>query len=203
MAQIFITKNNLMAQKKSLALAKLGFDLLDKKRSILVREMLSMAQRASTIQKEIDVAYVQAYSALAQASITIGDCAAFAQCVPVEDSVSIRVRSVMGVELPEITFEERTPHLYYGLDGTSTQLDEAYLTFEKVKRLTVEIAQIQTDVMRLADTIKKTQKRTNALRNIMIPRFVSTIKFISDELEEKEREDFSRLKVIKQYKEKQ
>ena len=55
---------------------------------------------------------------------------------------------------------------------------------------------------RLADSIKKTQKRANALKNIMIPRFEETVKFISDAIDEKEREDFSRLKVIKHQKEK-
>ena len=48
--------------------------------------------------------------------------------------------------------------------------------------------------------IKKTQKRANALKNIIIPRYTSTVKYITDSLEEKEREDFSRLKVIKAQK---
>ena len=189
-----------MQQKKSLELAKLGYDLMDKKRNILVHEMMSMAQKASTIQKDIEIAYVQAYAALERAYITIGDCAAFAECIPVDNSVEIKVRSVMGVEIPEISIGESEPHIYYGLNGTDTQLDEAYVLFDKVKRLTVELAEIETGVMRLADAIKKTQKRTNALSNIMIPRFTATIKFISDALDEKEREDFSRLKVIKRQK---
>ena len=48
----------------------------------------------------------------------------------------------------------------------------------------------------------KTQKRANALKNIMIPRFEETVKFISDALDEKDREEFSRLKVIKKKKQK-
>lgn len=199
-AQIFVTKNNLMRQKKSLELANLGYDLMDKKRNILVREMLSMAQKASAIQKDIEIAYVQAYAALERANITIGDCSAFAQCIPVDNSVEIKVHSVMGVEIPEITIGESTQHIYYGLNGTDSQLDEAYILFNKVKKLTVELAEIETGVIRLADAIRKTQKRTNALSNIMIPKLASTIKFISDALDEKEREDFSRLKVIKSQK---
>lgn len=203
MAQIFITKNNLMAQKKSLELAKLGYDLMDKKRNILVREMLALADKASAIQKDIQTAYVQAYAALEKATVTLGDCSVYAQCVPVEKSVSLKLRSVMGVELPEISIEKQTPHIYYGMNETNSQLDEALIQFEKVKYLTVELAQIESGVMRLADAIKKTQKRTNALSNIMIPKFTSTIKFISDALDEKEREDFTRLKVIKRQKENQ
>ena len=193
MAQIFITKNNLMAQKKSLDLAKLGYDLMDRKRNILVREMMSLAQKAATIQKDISAAYVQAYDALEKAFITLGDCTVYAECIPVDDSVSMKLRSVMGVELPEISIEKTDRYNYYGLN-------EAYIQFDRVKYLTVELAQVESNVMRLADAIKKTQKRTNALSNIMIPKFTSTIKFISDALDEKEREDFSRLKVIKRQK---
>lgn len=200
MAQIFITKNNLMAQKKSLDLAKLGYDLMDRKRNILVREMMSLAQKAATIQKDISAAYVQAYDALEKAFITLGDCTVYAECIPVDDSVSMKLRSVMGVELPEISIEKTDRYNYYGLNETNSQLDEAYIQFDRVKYLTVELAQVESNVMRLADAIKKTQKRTNALSNIMIPKFTSTIKFISDALDEKEREDFSRLKVIKRQK---
>ncbi len=201
MAQVFITKNNLTAQKKSLDLAKLGYDLMDKKRNILVREMLTLAEKASTIQKDIDTAYVQAYAALEKATVTLGDCSKYAQCVPIDDSVSLKIRSVMGVELPELSIESNLPYIYYGMNDTNSQLDEAFYQFEKVKKLTVELAQIESGVIRLADAIKKTQKRTNALSNIMIPKFTSTIKFISDALDEKEREDFTRLKVIKRQKE--
>ena len=87
------------------------------------------------------------------------------------------------------------------MNETNSQLDEAYIQFNRVKYLTVELAQVESNVMRLADAIRKTQKRTNALSNIMIPKFTSTIKFISDALDEKEREDFTRLKVIKRRKE--
>ena len=76
-----------MAQKKSLELAKLGYDLMDRKRNILVREMMTLVEQASTIQKDIDAAYVQAYSALEKAFVTLGDCMGYARCVPVDDSV--------------------------------------------------------------------------------------------------------------------
>ena len=190
-----------MAQKKSLELAKLGYDLMDRKRNILVREMMTLVEQASTIQKDIDAAYVQAYSALEKAFVTLGDCMGYARCVPVDDSVELKVRSVMGVELPEISIKKETPHIYYGMNETNSQLDEAYIQFNRVKYLTVELAQVESNVMSLADAIRKTQKRTNALSNIMIPKFTSTIKFISDALDEKEREDFTRLKVIKRRKE--
>ena len=191
MAQVFPTKSNLMSTKKSLELAKLGYDLLDRKRNILVHEMMQLIDKASKIQQEIDETYSKAYLALQRANVTLGMCAEFAQAIPVDNSLNIDLRSVMGVELPVVTLGEDKPGMYYGLNATNSMLDEAYLSFVEVKRMTA----------RLADAIKKTQKRANALNNIMIPQFTATIKYITEALEEKEREDFSRLKVIKSQRE--
>lgn len=199
-SQVFPTKNNLMATKKSLALANLGYDLMDRKRNILVREIMSLLEKSKTIQNDINIAYAAAYEALDKAHLTMGNCSDCANCIPVDNSLRISVRSVMGVELPSISIGEADRSFYYGLNATNSMLDEAYIHFDEVKRLTVQLAEIESNVIRLADAIKKTQKRTNALSNIMIPKFTSTIKYISDALDEKEREDFSRLKFIKKQK---
>ena len=76
----------------------------------------------------------------------------------------------------------------------------ARLAFEKVKELTLKLSMIENSAYRLAAAIKKTQKRANALKNITIPHYMQLSKDISDALEEKEREEFTRLKVIKQRK---
>ncbi|MBS4969492.1 MAG: V-type ATP synthase subunit D, partial [Lachnospiraceae bacterium] len=78
--------------------------------------------------------------------------------------------------------------------------DVARLAFEKVKELTLKLSMIENSAYRLAAAIKKTQKRANALKNITIPHYMQLSKDISDALEEKEREEFTRLKVIKQRK---
>ena len=200
--QIAPTKNNLMAAKKSLKLARMGYDLLGRKKNILVREIMERMQEASDIQEKVEQAYAEAYEALQKAHLFMGACMDYARSVPLDDSMELVVRSVMGVELPVITMaENKKPELYYGIGDTSSQLDEAYLAFEKVKYLTVRLAEIESNVLRLAEAISKTQTRTNALNNIMIPRLSDNIKFISDALDEKDREDFSRLKVLKSARE--
>lgn len=191
------TKNNLIAAKKSLSLAATGYDLMDKKKNILVREIMGMLERAATIQSEIESTYKKAYDALVTAQLAMGDCMTAAKNIPIDDSLNVVYRSVMGAELPQNTISPSDPNPTYGLYQTDSKLDEAYREFLKVKTLTVELAQIETSVYRLTDAIKKTQKRTNALGNIMIPKLTETIKTISDALDEKEREDFSRLKVLK------
>ena len=59
------------------------------------------------------------------------------------------------------------------------------------------MAEVEISIYRLAQAIKKAQKRANALKNIVIPDLDNTIRFITEALEEKEREEFVRLKVIK------
>ncbi|MDR1253473.1 MAG: V-type ATP synthase subunit D [Oscillospiraceae bacterium] len=198
-AQTVPTKGNLIAIKKSLGLAKTGFDLLDKKRNILVRELMTLIDHANEIQDIIDSSYSKAYLALQNANITLGICEELACTVPIDDTLKLSYRSVMGVEIPIVSIEETsTDQVPFGLLSSSSALDEAYLLFLKVKQLTAKLAEIENSIYRLAKSIKKTQKRANALKNIIIPKFHKTLKFISDTLEEKDREDFSRLKVIKE-----
>ena len=76
-------------------------------------------------------------------------------------------------------------------------LDEACQQFEKVKELTIRLAEVENSAYRLAYNIQKTQKRANALSNITIPKYENRAREIQEYLEEKEREEFTRLKVIK------
>ena len=196
----FPTKGNLMLAKNSLALAKQGYDLMDKKRNILIREMMLLIDRAAEIQSQIDSCYAEAYQALQRANVAHGVCDDIAASVPVENGLELTVRSVMGVEIPLVKLEAQPVELSYGYMFTSSLVDEAYIKFDRVKKLTAELAEVENSVYRLATAVNKTQKRANALKNIIIPRFTGTVKYITDALEEKEREDFSRLKVIKAQK---
>ncbi len=196
--QIAPTKGNLMLTKKSYNLAKLGFELLDRKRNILVREMMALIERAKEIQEKIDVTYNKAFTTLKKAHIALGVCEELAQSVPEQKGLSVTFRSVMGVEIPIVRFtEQEETGIPFGLYNSNSDLDKAYSCFKEVSRLTAGLAEVETSVYLLANAIKKTQKRANALKNIMIPKFEAQIKSITEALEEKEREEFSRLKVIK------
>ena len=195
--QVFPTKGNLMKLKKSLALARVGYDLLDRKRNILIRETMSLIDRAGSIQTEINERYINGYKALQTANIDLGIVEEYARSVPVENGLGVSSRSVMGVEIPTVTLNSSGVKNYFGYRKTSFQLDKAYIEFDNVKRRTAELAEIENSVYRLAEGIRKTQKRANALKNIVIPRFETQIKAITAALDEKEREEFSRLKVIK------
>lgn len=194
------TKGNLIAAKNSLRLAKQGYNLMDKKRNILIRELMEMIESAKSIQYEIDETFRTAYRCLETANIEMGITSVMeaAQAIPVEDSVRIKVRSIMGTEIPYVEYDRSSNHApVYAFLNSRESLDKARESFIKVKDLTIRLAMVENSAYRLAMNIKKTQKRTNALQNITIPATEAVIKTISDALEEKEREDFIRLKVIK------
>ena len=194
---IAATKGNLILYKKALKLAALGYELLDRKRNILIRELMSLVDTAGELRGSIEDTYKEAYSALQLANISMGLVTPYANCIPVETGVEISTRSVMGVELPKVTLKERPLKVTYGFSQTDSQLDRAYLAFEKVKQTTAVLAEVENSIYRLSVAIKKTQRRANALQNIIIPRNEHIVKFITDSLEEKDREEFSRMKVIK------
>lgn len=196
-AKVSPTKGNLIKIKKSLEFAKVGYELLDRKRNILIRETMGMIDSAKDIRARIAGSYKLAYTALERANFSMGVVDEFAEFVPVENGLSLSSRSVMGVEIPTVTLEPTRLDNYYGFKRTTAQLDEAYKCFNEAKVLTAELAETENSIYRLATGIKKAQKRANALKNIIIPRFEEQVKTISAALDEKEREEFSRLKVIK------
>lgn len=195
--QVFPTKGNLIATKKSNDLARMGYDLMDRKRNILTREMMSLLDSVKVLRDDITKTYQVAYLALQQANISHGVISDLVEAVPVDSGIHISYRSVMGVEIPKIDYDKAPFALTYGLEHANSKLDYAYQCFYKVKELTILLAEVENSVYRLANAIRKAQKRANALKNIVIPEFEANIKFITEALEEKEREEFSRQKVIK------
>ena len=195
----FPTKGNLILAKNSLALSRQGYELMDKKRNILIREMMNLVDQAKDIQGQIDETFRTAYAALQKANMEMGIAFVdqISHTVPVEDSIRIKTRSVMGTEIPLVEYKPQADEPTYAYYSTTQALDQARLAFEKVKDLTIRLSMIENSAYRLAANIKKTQKRANALKNITIPMYEALTKNIQNALEEKEREEFTRLKVIK------
>ena len=195
----FPTKGNLILAKNSLALANQGYELMDKKRNILIRELMELIDQAKDIQEQIDSTFTHAYKCLQHANIEHGISlvSQLAYTVPIEDSIKIKSRSIMGTEIPLVDYTPDENQPTYSFSTTDESIDRAREAFRKVKELTIKLSMIENAAYRLATNIKKTQKRANALKNITIPKYEALTKNISNALEEKEREEFTRLKVIK------
>jgi V/A-type H+-transporting ATPase subunit D len=195
----FPTKGNLILTKNSLKLAKQGYELMDKKRNILMRELMDLIDKAKNVQTEIDSTFSFAYLALQKANIEMGilNVSELSDTIPEENSIEIKQRSIMGTEIPLVEFDNSVSKPTYAFFQTKLSLDEATKRFVKVKELTIRLSMIENSAYRLATNINKTQKRANALKNITIPNYTNLMIEIQNSLEEKEREEFTRLKVIK------
>lgn len=202
MDKLVPTKANLIKSKSMLSFSLNGFELLDKKRNVLIREMIGLMDRANKIQEEIKEIFTEAFSALQTSNVTMGTSCVedIALSIPYEPSYNILLTSVMGVELPTIVYEHEEVESYYGFFRTNPSLDHAVENFRRVRFLLYELAEVETSVYKLAIEIKKTQKRANALDKIQIPKYKEIVKNIEEVLEEKEREDFFRLKKVKKKK---
>ena len=106
-----------------------------------------------------------------------------AYTVPIEDSIQIQTRSIMGTEIPHVKYDAHENQLTYAMDGTFESIDVAREAFRQVKDLTIKLSMVENAAYRLATSIKKTQKRANALKNITIPTYTGLVYKISNELE--------------------
>ena len=201
----FPTKGNLMLARNTLALSKSGYDLLDKKRNVLLTEIMALSDKAKEIQADIDKIFKEAYTSLQFACIEMGmtNVERLSYGTKIDNSINIRSRSVMGVEIPVVTYDSDDKNLAaFGFGDTTAALDAALIGFNKVKELIIRLSMIESAAYYLAINIASTQKRANALKNITIPRYEELTKTIQETLEERERDEFTRLKVIKHQKNK-
>jgi V/A-type H+-transporting ATPase subunit D len=193
------TKSNLMSARATLEFSKKGYELLDQKRNVLIREMMSLLDEAKSIQERINTNFSDAYKGLMMANLTMGIASVedIASSVPENGEFEILYKSVMGVEIPKVKYDVHDVSPEYSFYQTNSSMDVAFKKFWEIKFLVMELAEVENSVYKLAVEIKKTQKRANALENIQIPKYQDIVKYIQDALEEKDREDFFRLKVVK------
>ena len=198
------TKTNLMRIQDSIRLSKQGQELLERKRMILVKEKEKYEEKANNLRMQMQILFSEAYLLLQDASIDMGmeKIAVLANGIKKENSIDIKYRTIMGVEIPSVIWKEQEENqkLNYGFYETTISLDKAVLKFNEIKEKMLILAELENTVKRLELSIIKVQTRSNALQNIIIPENEKIEKSIQNALEEKEREDFSRLKVVKRRK---
>ncbi|AMB98878.1 ATPase [Aerococcus urinaehominis] len=193
------TKGNLMQIQNTLTLSQSGYQLMDRKRMILMNEIMAIVKQVQQLQVELDQTLTKAYQELAVANASQGILSVYeaASNIPLSDGLRVQVRSVMGSEVPNLKYRAQALKPAYSFGNTTIAMDRARLAFEEVKKLQIQLGQLENAAYRLANNIQKTKKRVNALQNVTIPQLENAQKTISSALEEKEREEFTRLKVVK------
>ena len=194
------TKTNLLRLKEELKFARLGYDLLDQKRNILIVELLNLVDQTVLFQEKVDGALREAFEPLSKAILKMGKLKVqnIAGAVNIEASIKIKSRRVMGVVLPvvETTFTEHSP--FFSLQDTSFWIDDAFIKFKEALSIMGRFAELKISVLRLSSEVQKTIRKVNALEKIAIPDLEETVTYVQSRLEENEREMFMLMKLVKE-----
>jgi V/A-type H+-transporting ATPase subunit D len=194
------TRSNLTLVKQRLALARQGHDLLNKKRDVLMVELLRLVEDAERIQTEAQAAFERGYETIEEARVAVGTerlrRMALSQATDIH--LHITPRSIMGVVVPSVDYRVPPPRPVYGFGNSSVSLDQAEQAWGQVLALVGPLAEKVTTVWRLALELRRTQRRVNALENLFIPAYEETLAYIQETLEEKDREELFRMKRAKE-----
>ncbi len=194
------TRINLIQTKKTLSLAQAGRDILERKRDVLLRELRNSIYDAERTREELSEALARAYRSLKDADMAKGSetLANVALGSNFEADFLLDYRSIMGVTVPIMEFQsENEVKPDYGFANTSAELDRAFKQFYAVLELVADLAKAEGTTFMIANDVKRTQRRVNALNHVLIPMYSNTVKRIGLVLEEKDREEFVRTKRIK------
>ena len=193
------TKSALLATRRQLEVAEEGYDLLEQKRQILVFELMTRLKRATELERKTNQALALAFQALQDAVLETGSVALDQAilAIPRGHQVSLTTTHLMGLRLPRVTVHHELPGLPFGISGTTAQTDLALSRFTELLPLLAELAELQNVILRLAAELRKTQRRCNALINLFIPDYRQTIGAIAASLEEREREAFIIVRMMR------
>jgi len=193
------TKSNLLRLRDELTFAREGKELLTQKREVLVMELLRLQDDARKAREELDDLLEQAYRIFISAALVIGmdDLRRIGVALPAAPDLRIEVRSVMGVVVPIVHGKKQNWEPCYGLARPGIEADRAVNLFLEVEKKILEVAEIETAIYRIAVETRKTLRRERALENFFIPQYRDTVRFIQESLEEKERESFFQMKLLK------
>jgi len=202
--KIHPTRINLIKTKRTLEMAKTGLGILERKRDVLMRELRHFIYDAKRLREELINAITEAFEDLKRANIMMGpetvENVALASSVKADFTIDFH--SIMGVHIPIVKFRKEDVKPDYGFANTSVWLDKSFTDFYNILDLIARLAETEGAVFQIANDVKETQKRVNALKHIFIPTYTKIVKLIELVLEEREREEFVRMKMAKRIIEK-
>ncbi|MDU2582295.1 MAG: V-type ATP synthase subunit D [Anaerococcus hydrogenalis] len=196
------TKANLMKAKSQLDLINEGYDILDKKRKALIGQYNAKINQRNELNRIVNSYIKDVKKNIKKAIVTTGEdrLKSIALSVPIDNSISLKEKKFMQTKIFEISFDEKKLDLSYSLNLTNSLFDEALISLNDLKEKVYKLAELDTTIKNLDTEIKKTSKKVNSLEKVQIPNYQSIIKSISSQIEEREREEFSKTKMVKDKK---
>lgn len=193
------TKSNLLAMKEQLAVSTNGYELLEEKREILVRELMHLVEKVKLLERDIDKVTAEAYPAFKRMLMLDGadQIERISHAVHYDFNMREKQVTIGGMTFSTMDVDMPKQELFYSFIGTYANTDATISKLFELLNLLTQMASIRTIVWRLANEVKKTQRRVNALDKMIIPQAQETKTYIESVLEERERENVFVLKALK------
>lgn len=202
MAQIKVpaTKANLIKAEDKLNLMNQGYDILDKKRKALLKEYNLKIDERNSLNDEVNETIASVHKSIKKALITIGEdqLMELAGSIPEDRSIRLKEKEFMQTTMYQIEFDQEKLDLSYSFYSTNILFDQALLDLNELKEKVYKLAGLDSTINNLNREIKKTSKKVNSLDKVQIPKYQALIKDISSQIEEKDREEFSKTKMVKE-----
>jgi V/A-type H+/Na+-transporting ATPase subunit D len=197
---IAATKTNLLRVKKTLAMTREGYELLDQKRKILMAELNTIVHMTEKLQGDVDSKLREAYEVLDKATVVMGRkrLEELSFSIDIKNNLSLSQRRIMGVTIPLVNLKTAENPPYYSPYEISFYVDETIVRFKEAIKLLAQLAEKKIALLRLAKELQKTIRKVNALEKIYLPYYSVALKYIGDRLDEESRDAFSMLKLIKE-----
>jgi V/A-type H+-transporting ATPase subunit D len=199
------TKIELLKYKRSSQVATMVQKILDDKRKVLLKNIEEMITEANKARGGIWEPLQDIYKSVNDAYLSLGTSTvdSTAQSTPAVMEVDTKVKRIVDVSIPTLNVTEKdTKSMPYGFADTNSSIDRAAKQIKAALPKICKAAEYENSIFALAKALEKTQKLLNALENVIIPQYRLRIKFILATLEEREREEFARLKKVKAVMEK-
>ncbi len=192
------TKSNLIKEKERLSLAIEGYDLLERKREILVMELMKRVDEVRVLEREIDKRAGTAYPAMRRMLLAVGRERAAAVGEARDDIVAAPKRvQAAGIQINSVEVRVPPARPAASFMNSFADTDTTVLEFTELLKLLGRMAGLRSIVWRLAREVRKTQRRVNALEKMVIPESRERKRFIEASLEEREREAVFAGKLLK------
>jgi len=193
------TKSTLLNLKKQVRFLEEGHDLLERKRELLTRLVYERLKVYRKLREEAHLALREAYRWLSIAQMRMGSRTLHQASLGIKPALSVEIipRRSLGVEYPAIT-SDLLPLTPVGLMGTDSSFDESRRSLAEAAVLLARLGESEMALGRLLEEQRKAQKRVNALKYNIIPRYRNTIRHIRAQLEEEERNSLFQLKVLRE-----
>lgn len=194
-----VTKGNLLKVQEEHGLAVEALTFLEEKRDLLLGEMQRLQGQAIRFRRRVEQALETAYEHLTNGFLALGSegVARASLGVDSEDGITLKERAFLGMPKPVVEFTPGARRPRFSFGGTTAALDECHLAIKEALSQIAELAEVEAILWRLAEELKRTVRRTNALNYMIIPAYRETIHYLEGALEERERESLFHLKRIK------